>query len=96
MYFTTLRDNFVFLKNMFSSSPLQLYSQTSVHWSDTVHLLGLRQPVDLHQDETELPLFSAQQVQLTVILTDFKVQGDFYRTRVRSLVMLVSNSLTLV
>ena len=48
-----------------------------MHWSDTVHLLGLRQPVDLHQDETELPLFSAQQVQLIVILTDFKVQGDF-------------------
>ena len=52
--------------------------QTSVHWSDTVHLLGLRQPVDLHQDEAELPLFSAQQVQLIARLTDFKVQGDFY------------------
>ena len=48
-----------------------------MHWSDTVHLLGLRQPVDLHQDETELPLFSAQQVQLIAILTDFKVEGDF-------------------
>ena len=51
--------------------------QTSVHRSDTVHLLGLRQPVDLHQDETELPLFSAQQVHLIVILTDFKLHSDF-------------------
>ena len=49
-----------------------------MHWSDTVHLLGLRQPVDLHQDETELPLFSAQQVHLIARLTDFKVQGEFY------------------
>ena len=54
------------------------YTQTSVHWSDTLHLLGLRQPVDLHQDETELPLFSAQQVQLIARLRDFQVQSDFF------------------